>query len=303
MNAMLQSRALLARLSVSTWTARRYDRVVTNEINTAHSASADAGRYNKHLLGGTDTTLGKVIAAGGHARAVHLTQALPWTDEGWRLLPSANYFQYTDAMRAERAAFEQAVETFANDYAALREQAKTRLGTLYNEADYPDASIIRGRFAFATEFAPLPAAGDFRLALPASEVGALERSITERVEKALAEAQRDAWRRLYEIVEKIHTRVTDPQIDEDSPTGQAKRAAIRDALVTKGLETAALLERLNVADDDAFEEMRQVIVREVSTLDTEALRSDGALRVDVAQETDDILQAMAAFYSPTTEAT
>lgn len=44
---MLQTTSIVVSLSIGQWTARRLDKKVTNEVNTQHSASEDAGRYNK----------------------------------------------------------------------------------------------------------------------------------------------------------------------------------------------------------------------------------------------------------------
>ena len=47
----LTSRAMLVELQVSQWTARKYDRKVSNEVAEQHGAEHDMGRYNKNLLG------------------------------------------------------------------------------------------------------------------------------------------------------------------------------------------------------------------------------------------------------------
>lgn len=51
-NGSIHARALLVWLTISGWSARRYDRQVTNKVNAQYAASTDAGRYNKHLLPG-----------------------------------------------------------------------------------------------------------------------------------------------------------------------------------------------------------------------------------------------------------
>jgi hypothetical protein len=305
MSIDIQSRALTVKLHVSTWTARRFDKKVTDKVNTEHAAGRDAGRYNKHLLGGPDTSLNKVISAATAARALHDVNALPWSDKGWRLLPSTNYFQYTEQLRKARVAFEAAVDQFVSDYTALKEQAKVRLNGLYNEADYPAESEVRGKFEFALHFAPLPAQGDFRLALPADQIAELEKSITDRVESAVKDAMTDTWSRVYEAVARIHRLVADPAINEDSPTGQAKRAAIRDAIVKQTTDTTDLVARLNVVDDANLEVIRTRVAREIMTLSPKLLRETGSaaetLRADAAARTQSILDAMSGFYEPPAE--
>ncbi len=50
----LSDRALLVQLSISQWTARKYDKRVTQQALTMNYASSDAGRFNKSLLPAND---------------------------------------------------------------------------------------------------------------------------------------------------------------------------------------------------------------------------------------------------------
>ncbi|CAM5998721.1 unnamed protein product [Sphagnum balticum] len=51
-NNTLITRAMLASLRISSWSARKYDKRVTEETNRSHGADSDAGRYNKMLQPG-----------------------------------------------------------------------------------------------------------------------------------------------------------------------------------------------------------------------------------------------------------
>ncbi len=46
----LSSRAMLCSLSISMWSARKYDPEASEEIAQRHGAQPDAGRYHKVLL-------------------------------------------------------------------------------------------------------------------------------------------------------------------------------------------------------------------------------------------------------------
>ena len=45
----LSDKALLVQLSISQWTARKYDKRATEQVNNANNAAMTAGRYNKSL--------------------------------------------------------------------------------------------------------------------------------------------------------------------------------------------------------------------------------------------------------------
>ncbi len=50
----LNDRALLVQLSVSQWTARKYDKKATQDVANTYGTSTQAGRYNKALLPAND---------------------------------------------------------------------------------------------------------------------------------------------------------------------------------------------------------------------------------------------------------
>lgn len=286
--ANIHGRAMLVRLSVSVWTARKYDRKVTDEVNKQHAAGKDAGRFNKHLFGGKDSSKSHaaVVAAASAARTAHYANTLPWADEGWRLLPTANYFEYTETIRKTKAAFETAVAEFMAEYPDLRENARRLLNGMYKEEDYPTASKLASAFACSTEFAPVPAAGDFRLDLPADKLGEIEESTTARVQRATADAMRDAWGRLASVVEKLGERLSEPD------------AIFRDSLIGNVSEMTSILTRLNITDDPALEGMRARVEERLANLNPDSLRTNKKLRAAVAKEADDILKSMSGLYGP-----
>jgi len=81
----LNEKAMLVKLSVSQWTARKYDKKVSQEINDQYSAH-DAGRYNKVLI--AQEEIKKISKVASQARSFHYFNTLPWDDNGSRILPS-----------------------------------------------------------------------------------------------------------------------------------------------------------------------------------------------------------------------
>lgn len=283
-DATIHSRALLVSLSISTWTARKFDRKVTEEVNAQHAAARDAGRYNKMLLPGDADSYKALTRLANAARADHYANTLPWSDEGWRLLPSANYMKYADLMRTHAAAFESALESFVADYPAMKEAARDLLNGMYREQDYPTTDAIRSKFRFGVDYAPLPAQGDFRLDLPAAEIDAIESRVQDRVRKATAEAMRDAWGRLHDVVSKMHDRLSQPD------------AIFRDTLVGNVRDLVDVLSRLNVTDDPSLEALRARVQRELAIHEPQTLRADGDVREATAKAAQDILDAMSEVY-------
>ena len=204
--ANLHTRAMLANLSIRSWSARKYDRKVTEETNAAHGAGADAGRYNKNLLPGDAASYKALTSHISAARLRHYAQSLPWSDAGWRLLPVKNYQAYQDQTRDDQHTFDTLLAEFLRDYPALRDAARLQLNGLWNEDDYP--RDLAARFSFAVDFSPVPQEGDYRVELSQEEIDILTSSTASRVQAAFEAAQNDAVNRLYKVLAKMRERLT-----------------------------------------------------------------------------------------------
>lgn len=275
----INSRALLVNLSISTWSARKFDRAISDEIAAQHNAARDAVRANKSLIQGDSYKA--LIRAAQAARTAHYFHSLAWSDEGWRLLPTANHTAYTDELRALQGQFQTALAEFVRDYPRLQEIARARLNGMYKAADYPHPAAIADRFRISTEFTPVPSSGDFRLdELTADELQRVEQSVTNRVERATADAVGDAWQRLHEVVSAMRERLAQPD------------AVFRDSLVNNARDVVEVLGRLNVTGDASLEAMRATVAADLTQYDPQVLRDAPAIREQTAARADEILTAM-----------
>ena len=281
----ITNRAMLVRLSISNWRARKYSRNVSDQVNEEYAAEKEASRVNKHLFAG-DPIHKALCSAADAARVAHYTQTLPWEDggEGWRLLPTSNWIAYADAMRVKRADWMRALDAFVDAYPDLRAGAEAKLGKLYDARDYPDARRVRERFDWAIDFSPVPDAGDLRVDLPAEQVATIAASVSNRLASATAAAMEDAWARLREAVARIKDRTADP------------KSPLRGNLIAQARETVEILGRLNLTQDARLDEMREMVERELTGDDVESLRENDALRAATAVKAGDILAKMSAFY-------
>lgn len=276
----IHSRALLCWLTISTWSARRYDRKVSAEVNQKYSASDDAGRYNKCLLPGDAPAYKALMTLTSAIRAEHYVHTLAWSDEGWRLLPTANYSTYTAWLRKRQSEFNAALSDFVYAYPILRDQARIRLNGLYRDDDYPSTQDIGKRFSIGVSYQPLPDFGDVRVDLSADQVADIEASISSKISSAVDVAVRDAWQRLYTVVAKISERLGTPD------------AIFRDSLVENAREVCTVLGRLNVTGDVDLEAMRQRVESQLTQYTPESLRDNAILRESVAAQADQIMAAM-----------
>src|ERR1700728_5267477 len=106
---MITERAMLAAVHISIWTAVKHDRKVSRDVAEQHGAYQSVGRYNKQLLRGADK-LDELRALAGQIRQHFYKITLPWSDEGFRLLPANFYFDLTANMREFEQSFTSQVE-------------------------------------------------------------------------------------------------------------------------------------------------------------------------------------------------
>ena len=148
--------AMIVTLTVHCWTARKQDKKVAKEVDDRHGAK-DAGRYNKLLI--DKAHIQPLQSLANSIRDEHYKMTLPWMDSGGRLLPSKLFMDWRDRMEGLREQYRQAVDKFVDRYeASLVPEARQRLGTLYNPADYPRGDDVRAKFGVSHDFMPVPSA-------------------------------------------------------------------------------------------------------------------------------------------------
>ena len=291
----VSTRALIATLTVSVWGARRFDSAVSDEVNAEKKADRSSGRFNKHLFGTRRAGRGHapeffaVIDARDALRDMHDKETLPWGKrDGERLLPTTNYFSYTEKLRKAGLAFDAAVDAFVDAYPRLVREAEPRLGALYSADDFVKVDRVRERFSYSVGYSPIAMTGDVRVALPAEAIAEIEASVTKRVEDAAREAMTDAWERLREAVARIHK-------------ASGENGVVRSTLIDHAREVTDVLARLNVAEDADLERMRKRVADELTSIAVEDLRTDDKLRKDTERRAADIMKAMSGLYVPLTE--
>lgn len=281
MNTNLNEKAMLVRLSVSQWTAKKYDKKVSSEVIQNNNATSKAGRFNKSLI--AQEEINKINAIQQQARLYHYAVTLPWNDEGSRILPSVLYMEYSKKMREFRSEFEGIVSEFIGKYPELKEQAKTNLGNMFNEMDYPSVEKIKGKFAFGIDVYPMPIASDFRVELQADEVESIRKDIETKTKTILENSTKDLYNRLYKVVSHL--------ADKLSVTD----AIFRNSIISNICDLCNLLPALNITNDPKLEEIRKKIEERICDKNPDDFREDKEIRETTAKEASDILAVMEGY--------
>jgi hypothetical protein len=279
----LSDRALLVQLSISQWTARKYDKKVTQDVASSHGVTTAAGRYNKVLLPMNDL-LDRVHKKSTLIRTKFYDNTLPWGIEGTMMLPSANYLNFVTEFRKEKGEWQYLVNDFVSHYTQLKMDAQRLLNGMYNDADYPSEDEILNKFKMDMAIFPVPAS-DFRVSIASDELARIQQDVEARVKDAQQQAMKEVWTRLYDRVKNMAEKLADP------------KAIFRDTLVDNLREQCDMLTRLNFTDDPNLEALRSEVESNLLK-HPDALRNDPDLRRDKAAEAKAIMDKMSSFMNP-----
>lgn len=291
-------------VSISAWSGYKYDREVSEQIAEIHRAEKDSGRFNKRLVPRKE--LEEITKLIGRIRRDHEFVTLPWSDNGYRVLPAAAYMDHTATMRGHATEFKATISRLEARFEELV-NSQSRLGTLFKVEDYPGMrdeggklrfafpNELRERFSFETKVLPLPDAEDFRVSLGDQDRKRIKRQITESIEASLRVGTRELWQRLYKVVSHMSQRMT-----EYNAAAEGEKPRLYDSMVTNIVEIVDVLPKLNIAEDTELDRMAAEVRRSL-VVDPQELRKSETVRSDTAKAAVDIVQRMAAYMGvPTT---
>jgi hypothetical protein len=275
----LDQRAMISALHISIWTAVKHDRKVSNDVAAQHGAPSTVGRYNKQLLQGA-AKLDELRTLAGQIRQQFYKVTLPWSDEGFRLLPAHFYFDLTTEMRVFEHAFESKVEEFLAVYPDYIEQVRPALNGLFREEDYPSVEKLRKKFGIKLEVLPIPTGEDFRVTMSAEERARVAREIDANVRQSLQRSTEDLWNRMKDVVSHLAGRLQDPN------------GRYHTSMVSNVCDLADLLPKLNVSQDADLNRFAAEIRSRLCNYSAHELKNNDVLRVATASDAADILGQM-----------
>lgn len=284
----LSERAMLVGVTISSWSGKAIDREVTEEIGESHNADPkDSGAYNKQLV--SKKALRNVHSKVALVRQTHRTLTLPWNDSQ-RILAASGYLHYTKSMRDGRLAVEEAAKALAKQMPEWVDEAKVRLGTMFDKTEYPSPEEVAARFAVDVEIGPIPEAGDFRTKLSQDTIKAVTKDIEKRSGERLKKAMNDIFERIIDVTGKMATRLS-----EYDSKGEGQNGAFRDSLVYNVTELAELIPHLNINGDPKLDDLAKELLKQCGTNSPELLRSDAKLRKQTALAAEKMAKKAKAF--------
>ena len=279
----IASSAVLIRLKVGVWTARKRDKEVSDEVDADKGTRVRAGNYNKHILPDTK----ELDAIQTHASATRNwlnTVTTPWDDAGDRLLPTALAMAVTDELNTRTEQFYALVDELIRVYDLKIQAAQFNLGALFKADDYPSADVIRSKFYMEREFKPVPQSGHFCVDIGVEGNEMMRKEFQEASDKYIANALRSNWDRLFNTLT-----VLSRQLGSYNKGDGRRAGGIHESVLDNALELCAVLKSLNITNDPALEKMRKDLQMTLQGVEVKELRKDAAVRDGVKAEIDSLL--------------
>jgi hypothetical protein len=288
------SSAMLVELSIRSWTGRKLDKKVSAEVDSAKNTKVSVVNANKNLMAGTGV-LDKIIKQAAAIRSWHISQTLPWTDNGSRLLPMSNFMAYKEQLGVMEEGYNALVDKFIDAYPNLIIAAAFQLGDLFDRTEYPEIHTLRNRFSMQYNFFPVPQAGDFRIDIneeaKAEILANCEKAYNDRLENAM----KDAWARLHECLTRMSDRLQYDEVDEEVDgrwEKVLKPRVFRDSMIDNAKELVDLLQHLNLTKDPQMEQARKDLKNILDRHNVDTLRGSYTAREAVKSQVDAILNKM-----------
>ena len=96
------------------------------------------------------------------------------------------------------------VQAFLDVYDWEIIQSRTKLGDLFNDADYVSVHELARKFAFNVTYSPVPEAGDFRVDMGNEQAALLKTQYQEHYEAQITKAMGDVFNRTRKYLERLH---------------------------------------------------------------------------------------------------
>ena len=279
----LASSAMLVEVNISSWEGRAKDKKASTKVTEDAQAKKGVANVYKKLLGDCDelSALRTHVTA---TRGMHSNMTMPWSNSGLRLLPTAQYFKYTEAMSKMQNEFESLKNKFLTAYNDTVVDVQLELGTLFLREDYPTVESLDSKFAFRMNYTPLPDVGDFRVDVGNDALREIREEYSNFYTAQYNTAMNNMWTRLHKALANMSERL-DYSSKED-------KKVFRDTLVGNVNDMIELLRVCNVTQSIQMSDMANKLEEAMSGVTADALREDVTFRAETKAAVDAAMKSL-----------
>jgi len=279
----LASSAMLIELNISHWIGSKKDKRASDEVAHSNNAIKGSVRAIKDLLH-DNADLRAVTRHVSATRDMHSHMTLPWSNSGLRLVSTAQYFKYNQAMTEMQNEFERLVSAVLTNYNDAVIDMQLKLGHLFSHDDYPTLEELTRKFRFKLSYMPLPDSGDFRVDIGNEALAEMKQKYEEFYTEQYERAMNDVWTRLHKYLQKMSERLDYKEHE--------KKKIFRDTLVGNVNEMIELLRGCNVTNSVQMRAMADNLEEAMSGVPPDALREDSTFRAETKAAVDKAISAL-----------
>lgn len=198
---------------------------------------------------------------------------------GVYLLP-INLVERVDAQFIEfQAQRDTLVDEFVASYGKRRDEAETRLGSLFNSTDYPNQETIKGAFALNGQYVTFDT--------PAS-LKNIKAEIFKREREKADERWKDALEECRVMLRATMSELVDHVSDRLAPGVDGKKKSFHHTMLGKLDSFMTSFEDRNIADDAELSALVNEARSVISGVDVKALRNEEGLREAFRSQVDQL---------------
>lgn len=271
---IIKDRAMILKLSMSKWGARKADNSLAQEIDTKHDGNGIAS-VSKNLM--KSPALEDIKTKMGQIRRYVMENSLPYGDNARRVITVELYYDIRANLEKLTEEANEIIRAFYRSYLDQIKNEKKRLGDTFDDSEYPPLEKIMRKFGVYYQFLPITREEDFRFDLDNEEIKRIAGDFITDKENQYKEAITESWNRLYTVIKKAAETLDDPE------------AKFKNSLIDNIRKTTAILHKLNFNNDKSLGEMLVNVEKTIDGLDAEDVRHDETIRRDVCNNYHDLL--------------
>ena len=309
---VLHDKLFLISLSINSWDGWKFDKKVSNKVNSDFHASSNAARVNKRLF--PQEAIKPLVKVRNSARTFVYDETSPFTDglNGWRICGAGNVWNIVSELRTYQEQFYSERDDFVVRYLEFLKTAQSWLGDLFDSTDYgavADPETIKARFGFKWQTMPLPNPAELGnrdglrnvLAENADEIIAGMVADANAMAQCAADSLRtDMLKRVAETVNHMATRLEAYEVTADKKTGkEIVEKPFRDSLVENIRSLAQTVIANNATDDPLLSGLAGQMTQILCKFDPQTLRLNTDAREETAKAAKEMIKKspeLAAFF-------
>ena len=239
---------------------------------------------SKMILDIRDPAYRAVARVRSEASTYWRTVTIPFPEAGIRLINQNSLGLFASTMGSFRERLHEAARGLADRYDLIKEEARRRLGRLFDPGDYPPS--LEGLFDVEVSYPTIEPPG-YLMALHPEVFRAEQARVRERFEAAIELAEQGFATELGRLMSHLAERL--------SGTGDGKPRIFRDSAIENIREFVTRFARLNVRSSRELDELVQQAEATVSGIVPQELRDSRRLREAVAEDARRIEEAVELF--------